>query len=304
MSHAEGSGATRAAELASEDAFLVDDELGLYVVCDSGSSGTAGALAADVAVHSIERTVADAEQRLGSAPHAAPLSEDFADFAIRRAIEAIFEAVRDDPEAERIAADISLLLVLAGRGVVGHTGRSRVYRIRGRRLERLAIDHSESAAIASEPLGGARPGDPTVDTFGVSLRPDDVFVLCTDGAVRAVEDPVTARSALDCSPTLLASRIASLASRLDPDVDATAVVVRVHEPRGTAALSLSGRPRLASFGHVVSGSTATDTVEEEEQTGEEGAPSHGARRRVGPLPRPEPELDPDDPAPVPRRRTR
>jgi serine/threonine protein phosphatase PrpC len=293
MSGTEGSGASRAADIFNEDAFLVADELGLYVVCDGASGGPAGEVAASVAIAALEEFVTRAEQELDdvSAPTQHPLSTSFADGAVRHAIGAVLSAAQAEPELEGMSTTLSMLLVLGNRGVVGHCGDSRVYRIRRRKLSQLTIDHHQSEAIVSAPLERAQPGSSyeglPIDTFAVDLELDDVFVLCTDGAVAALEDSELPRRASELSPRLLASRIVAQAHRARRDVDATVVVVHIREVRGNPSLALSDRPARASFGHALAAGAsrphradADDEIDADELGSEAGHVARQPGRRT------------------------
>ena len=63
----EGSGASRAGKdgIHNEDAFLVEEGLGLYVVCDGASGTPAGEVAARISVDALEQFVERAEADSG-----------------------------------------------------------------------------------------------------------------------------------------------------------------------------------------------------------------------------------------------
>jgi len=63
----EGSGASRAGEdgIHNEDAFLVEEGLGLYLVCDGASGTPAGEVASRVAAEALEQFVGHAEAEFG-----------------------------------------------------------------------------------------------------------------------------------------------------------------------------------------------------------------------------------------------
>lgn len=249
----EGSGASRAAdELHNEDAFLVEDGLGLYVVCDGVRSRPAGEVAADLAIHSLEHFFAAAE-------HEEEISGDhlgdpewllLVERGVRHAMRAVLAAALEDPELEGMATTVTLLLAHRSRAVIGHVGDSRATLIRGGRAIGLTKQHEFAEELRDRDELEDEAAIP-IDTFAVPMIPGDTFVLCTDGAERVVGDPAWVRSAGELSPRVLASRIASEAHRRDPDADATVVIVRVRGDRESAWLSLSKRPRNSRFGHAL-----------------------------------------------------
>jgi len=253
-----------------------------------------------MAVDALEAFVARAEAEHGAVLTSAPLSTEFAERAVRHAIGAVVDAAAREPEVGGMATTLSMLLILGGRGVVGHVGDSRIYRIRDRRLSQLTIDHDQSRALASDvwtTAGSDAPG-PLVDTFAVDLEPDDLYVLCTDGALAALSDRGIARYAAEVSPRVLASRIVSLAHRRTPRTDATAVVVHVRGPRGSSSVGLSLRPLRASFGHALAAGAPRPRDDGEEQVEERDIEPPAARERsTGAVPRPRhaPTREPEPP---------
>ncbi|MFM7244971.1 MAG: PP2C family protein-serine/threonine phosphatase [Planctomycetaceae bacterium] len=122
-------------------------------------------------------------------------------------------------------------LVLVPRGaLVGHVGDSRVYRVRGGRIDQLSRDHSLAWELESRrPGGGEEPvpkniitrsmgphAEVQVDIEGpLPVEADDVFVLCSDGLSGQVAD----------------DEIGMFADRLSP-ADATAALVGLALVRG------------------------------------------------------------------------
>lgn len=242
----EGSGASRGggAGLHNEDAFLVEEGLGLYVVCDGASGSPAGELAAKVATEAVEEYVEHAGAGLHLA--AGRVARAVVDGAMRHAMAAVTEAARGDPELRGLDTTVTMLLAQGDRGVIGHRGDSRAYLIRRRRVHQLTVDHELTTAASN---GGGAESDG--DVFSLNLKPEDTLVLCTDGAEDAVRDETIVRAAGELSPRLLASRIVSTAHRRDPATDATAVVVRVRGESEPGWLELSSPSRGTAFGHTL-----------------------------------------------------
>ena len=245
----EGSGATRAGDedLCNEDSFLVEEGLGLYVVCDGAGIGPAGEVASREAVAALEEFVERAETQFGESLSRQLASQHFAGRAIGHAMEAVLRKGRSDPELSGMATTATMLLAHGRRGVIGHVGDSRAYLIRDGRIHQLTVDHEWT----EQANGGGGSEANEIDTFSIALRPGDTYLLCTDGAERVVEDPVLVSRAEDLSPRLLASRIVSAAHRENPHQDATVVVVRVRGDSEPAWLWLSEEPRPTAFGHTV-----------------------------------------------------
>ena len=241
----QGSGASRAGGegFHNEDAFLVEEGLGLYVVCDGASAWPGGEFAARAAASALEEFIERVDEELD-------LRGDRAAYAVvGRAMGYALRAVEDaegaNPALRGLATTVTMLLAHGDRGVIGHRGDSRAYLIRHDRAHQLTIDHELTEVIAAE------QAVEDFDVFVVDFRPGDTIVLCTDGAEEVMQDRDIARAAGDLSPRILASRIVSAAHRRHADRDATAVVVRVRGKAESVWLELSSLPRGTTFGHTL-----------------------------------------------------
>jgi protein phosphatase len=242
----EGSGASRAGGegLHNEDAFLVEEGLGLYVVCDGASGTPAGEIASRVASEALEAFVERAELEFDLA--SGSVAREIVERAMRFALDTVLEAERTQPELHGLTTTVTMLLTHGRVGVIGHWGDSRAYLIRRGRAVQLTLDHELAEPAAK---GGSREGES--DVFAVALQAGDTLVLCTDGAEEVVHTPEIVRVAGTLSPRILASRIVAAAHRRAPDQDATAVVVRVRREQEAGWLELSSPARGTAFGHTL-----------------------------------------------------
>lgn len=243
----EGSGASSAGGdgFHNEDAFLVEEGLGLYVVCDGASESPAGELAARIARDAVAASVRNATQELNV--RSARVSRFVVEKAMGMAIREVTSAEQTDPALRGLSTTLTLLLAHRETGIIGHRGDSRAYLIRNARSRQLTVDHELTEAL--ENVGKTAEA---FDVFAVELVPGDTIVLCTDGAEQIVDDDAAiAMMATSLSPRILASRIVSAARRRDPELDATAVVVRVRGERERGWIELSEETRGTSFGHTL-----------------------------------------------------
>ncbi|MBX3470448.1 MAG: serine/threonine-protein phosphatase [Planctomycetes bacterium] len=101
----------------------------------------------------------------------------------------------------RMGTTLALAFFVSDFVVVGHVGDSRVYRMRGERIERLTDDHvvmAEAKRHAADPrpprkrkfvtraLGTRSTVEPDVSLH--EITPGDAFVLCSDGLTDLVTD--------------------------------------------------------------------------------------------------------------------
>jgi serine/threonine protein phosphatase PrpC len=174
----------------NEDCFLVDPELGLYVVLD----GMGGHMAGDVA-SARARDVIRAEIRSNLRRKPPPaLLED----AINAASAAVHADARRNRDLTGMGTTVVGCLLAENHAVIAHVGDSRAYLLHGGRLRLLTRDHTVVAelvarnalsaaeaqvhpykSVLSRNLGG-RP-DAKVDLLEIDLEPGDRLLLCSDG---------------------------------------------------------------------------------------------------------------------------
>ncbi len=241
----EGAGSTRGGgeSLHNEDAFVVEEGLGLFVVCDGASGTPAGEFAARIASREVEAAVEEAKTSLDG-----PLvARSVVEVAMDRALGAVADAEQSDSELHGLATTVTMLLVQGLEGVFGHRGDSRAYLIRRGRMRQLTVDDDLTEGVAN-----GRDRGPDAEVFSLLFLPGDLIVLCTDGAEEVVGDAGILRSAHTVGPRVLASRIVSKAHERNPDQDATAVVVRVRGERERGGVEIS-RPMLeTAYGRTAS----------------------------------------------------
>lgn len=197
----------------------------LFIVADGMGAHAAGELASKLAIDHIPHLYARFNE--GSAGQCLQQSMVGANTEINRRGMA-------NEEFHNMGTTCSSLLLLPQGAVVGHIGDSRVYRLTGGRLEQLTFDHSlvwEMKAAGqlteAEEKSGKIPKnvitrslgpypDCKVDLEGpFPIKPDDTFLLCSDGLTGVITD----------------SEIASILSIMTPD-EAVRVLVDLANLRG------------------------------------------------------------------------
>lgn len=195
-----------AVRLNNEDAVLVADDLGLYVVADGIGGYADGELASAMVVQTVARA-----WPLGAVPDAAALLRDALAKANARIRAAADGAERESgdgsdgpgngsgkPSGERMGSTVVALHVDAGGATIAHVGDSRAYRFRDGALEAMTVDHSLRAqAAARGGHVGGRFGNLLTRALGIApevevevrrepVRPGDLFLLCSDGLTSMV----------------------------------------------------------------------------------------------------------------------
>jgi type VI secretion system protein ImpM len=170
----------------NEDGFLERPDAGLWVVADGMGGHSHGEVASRMVCDSLADFPLDGT------------FEDAVEAASRRVQEVndhlLRSAVGSHP-ADRSGSTVVVLLLRGVRSAVLWAGDSRVYRFRAGRLEQLSRDHS-LAALGGPDVAestvitravGVQP-DLTLDVHRDGVRPDDRFLLCSDGLTRVVSD--------------------------------------------------------------------------------------------------------------------
>ncbi|HEX4149557.1 MAG TPA: protein phosphatase 2C domain-containing protein, partial [Pirellulales bacterium] len=216
----------------------------LFMVADGMGAHAAGELASKMAVDTVALTYYKLLDRSPSD-------------ALRKSIEdanaKIHAGGQANPDFKGMGTTSSLMVLLPEGAIVAHVGDSRVYRLRGNRLEQLSFDHSlvwEMMAgnkLSENEMPGYIPKNiitrslgPTdavqVDLEGpFQLAAGDTFLLCSDGLTGPVDDTDLGIVLATLPPAEAARTLVDLANlRGGPD-NITALVARVNSlpPRST-----------------------------------------------------------------------
>ena len=167
----------------------------VFIVADGMGAHAAGELASKLAVDTIPHTY----HKLVDKPVPLALKQ-----AVVEANRIIFNRGQANPDFQGMGTTTSALILLPSGAIVAHVGDSRVYRLRGQRLEQLSFDHSllwELTAggqqsevaqhipknIITRSLGPN--ADVEIDLEGpFPVAAGDTFLLCSDGLSGEVSD--------------------------------------------------------------------------------------------------------------------
>jgi protein phosphatase len=238
----------------NEDAHFLDEDLGVFLVCDGMGGHAAGEVASELAIGAIRTAWA------GQALHDA--AEQWLERATAEAKKQLLEVVRSGvvaaheailTEADRDQTKSGMGTTLVGAVIVGgelvfaHAGDSRAYLVRDGISMQLTEDHTLLARLLAAGIDvdvsgeGARfrsmltnalgiGEEVKVSTFVVPLADGDRFLLCSDGVSEYVpENEVGEVLTRQSSPARAAQRLIDLALERGGGDNATAVVVRVLE---------------------------------------------------------------------------
>jgi serine/threonine protein phosphatase PrpC len=198
----------------NQDAFLTDDDLGLYIVADGMGGHAAGEVASQESVDTIFGMV---KRGLETMPELrGPLTEErvraacrMMEGAVQAATYILFAMAELDRMKSGMGTTISALLALGDFAVFAQVGDSRVYQVRGDEVTQLTEDHTLVAwqlrqGLITEDEAKRSPHKNIitravgnrdyvqVDTGLIEMQPGDRFLLCSDGLhgyLRVVEIP-------------------------------------------------------------------------------------------------------------------
>jgi serine/threonine protein phosphatase PrpC len=187
----------------NEDAFFVDDALGLYIVADGMGGHAAGEVASREAVDTLYGMV---KRGIGSLRDLVdpPVEEDvraacrLLESAVQAATYFVYSIAEIDRDKSGMGTTISALLVLGDYAITAQVGDSRIYRIREDLVEQLTEDHTLIAWQLKQglitPQEAARSPHRNVitravgnreyvqvDTGCLRLGAGMRFLLCSDG---------------------------------------------------------------------------------------------------------------------------
>lgn len=244
----------------NEDCALVDEALGLYVVCDGMGGHAAGEVAAALTCRTVLETIraaAGLERRGGelSAAESARL-EAVMSSALENANASVRQLGAEDATKKGAGCTCTALLIRDGKGFVGHVGDSRIYLVRHGALHQLTTDHnlvehavaqgfSRESALAKFPANplvravGLRD-TLLVDTMVFDVLPDDTILMCSDGLYEYVSDPAELAAHLAVAPAASVENMVAVANQRGGRDNITAVVVRMHA-QGSQAVAEEAR---------------------------------------------------------------
>jgi protein phosphatase len=225
----------------NEDAFVVADELSLYLVADGMGGHIGGQMASGIAAESALQALKSVLERPAS------LTEKLR-YGVAEANREIFATAQAKPELTGMGTTLVALLAGDNRIGLAHVGDSRAYLIRRGRIRQLTDDHSLVAEmvrrreisavdarehphrhVLTRALGVRR----SVEADLAELTPEvgDLVVLCSDGLTGHVEDPEIAAVVTKGSDDLegACQRLIDLANARGGEDNTTVVVVRIDE---------------------------------------------------------------------------
>ena len=188
----------------NQDAFLADDQVGLYIVADGMGGHAAGEVAAWETVEAVHDMVVGGRKTIDAFkanPESVDASRELCrllESSVQSATYMVFGMAEQSPDYHGMGTTISALLIAGEQAVTAQVGDTRIYCIRKGREEQLTEDHTlinwqiregiltpEEAKYAPHKNVITRAvGNKDyvqVDTQLHPVRVGDKFLICSDG---------------------------------------------------------------------------------------------------------------------------
>lgn len=268
---AAGSSDVGRAREGNEDAFFVDDELGLYIVSDGMGGHAAGEVASATAVESARQAVLARTHVLAAVAAKSQPREalvELAKDAVTEACRRVHEYATSDAGKAGMGCTLTLLIVCGGVAAMAHVGDSRLYIVRGAGVSQLSSDHTVAAELAHSGLIGPEEialhpyahvlsraigarSAVEIDSLVIELLPGDRLLLCTDGFSNYLKQPPTLVQALSGDDlTAVAKGLVDTANEAGGRDNITVVVVACEAERPQPKRILSIEERYGALSSV------------------------------------------------------
>jgi protein phosphatase len=186
----------------NEDAYLCDDELGLWVVADGMGGHAAGEVASQEAIDTVYGMIKRGKRTLdferASNDERARAASRLIEGAVQAATYMVFAMAELDSNKAGMGTTISAMMCAGDFVVTAQVGDSRVYRIRGKEVTQLTEDHTliawqlKQGLLTEEEARRSKHRNVItravgnrdyvqVDTNVVDIEVGDMFLLCSDG---------------------------------------------------------------------------------------------------------------------------
>jgi serine/threonine protein phosphatase PrpC len=230
----------------NEDNYLINDGLGVYVVCDGMGGHAGGEYASQIAVTTVEEVLANIRDENPDVDGATDeqITQEKIKYAVRLAGKRIYERAQADPEFRGMGTTAVILLFRRTNPNLAHVGDSRGYLIRGGEITQRTEDHSwvneqikaglitpEAAKhhrfrnIITRSLGFQEEVE--IDTQVLRAEPGDLYLLCSDGLSNLVEDAEMCEMLVENSFQETLHMLVEIACQRGGDDNITAVIARV-----------------------------------------------------------------------------
>lgn len=238
----------------NEDAILIDEAMGLYLVSDGMGGHASGEVASSTTSAVVQQYVRENSatvRELLTQPNGRLEVVKLLTRAIQAACRDVYQRAAEKIELKGMGATVTLVYIVDRRGFMAHVGDSRLYLHRSGSVYQLSNDHTMAKDLVRDGLlseeEAAQHGSANilvravgqnetveVDTLHFDVLPGDTFLLCSDGLSGYFKDPTALVPFLNHSDLqTIATRLVETANHLGGEDNVSVVVIRAAEPSST-----------------------------------------------------------------------
>jgi protein phosphatase len=222
----------------NQDTFLLDPDLGLYIVADGMGGHLGGEVASALAAETVKDVIKQSfENDVGSFPR------ELIERSYREATHRVFKKSKDNKELEGMGTTMVVALFRDSVLYVGNVGDSRAYLIRPDGIWQLTEDHSlmnehiRAGILKEENIAnfGAKnvitrsvgfEDEVTCDVIERRIQHGEMVLICSDGLSGMVEDQEIYNLAQTNPPERLVQKLIEAAKANGGDDNVTVLLLR------------------------------------------------------------------------------
>jgi serine/threonine protein phosphatase PrpC len=225
----------------NEDAYVVEPEIGLFVVSDGMGGHRGGALASQIVIEDLPVRIETRLHKLRSV-NVRSIRRIIESSVIDQSKELYSEGLSESGYKD-MGATVAMAMLYGDRAYICNLGDSRIFRFRKGHLFQVSRDHSvvgellsqgklenheihdhEAAGQITHYVGMEEKA--IAHTRSFKFKKGDRLLLCTDGLTDVVDEHCIAKILLDCSePNEACRRLVSAANKAGGHDNITAVVI-------------------------------------------------------------------------------
>lgn len=235
----------------NEDCFLINDDLGLYMIADGMGGHSGGEYASRLAVDTVEEVV----KQLLADPEATVISgvnteeADFSDrlrYAIQVASKKIYDRAFYDTSLKGMGTTSVVAMFHEGKVYIANVGDSRAYLFHANKMRQITSDHSlvneqlKAGLISKQDIKGHKlkniitrsvgyQESVEIDLKKYDLHMGDKIFLCSDGLSNMVEDEEIEKVITHYSVREACKKLIDLANEKGGDDNITVLLMSIAE---------------------------------------------------------------------------